>query len=131
MEEISKRFNILIIIHIIIAGVYGFIYLVLPEMFSKLSDAPNFDPHIWRLWGGTLLVLVIFGILMIKRAAWEKIKIFWEFVIIWLIMIFLIDIVALFAIPRSAVNISSQLVDIILIGILIIVDIYFYIQEGQ
>ena len=131
MAEISKNMKILIGIHIIIAIIYGFLYLVIPEIFSKLIDAPYFDPHVWRLWGGTLLILVIFGVLMIKRAEWENMKIFWEFIIIWLIMIFIIDLVTLFAISRSATNISSQLVDIILVGVLIVVDIYFYMQEGQ
>ena len=131
MAEISKRMKLLLIIHVIIAGIYGFLYLVIPEIFSKLVDAPSFDPQVWRLWGGTLIVLAIFGVLMIKRAEWENMKIFWEFIIIWLIMIFIIDLVTLFAISRSATNISSQLVDIILVGILIVVDIYFYMQEGQ
>jgi len=131
MAEISKRMKLLLIIHVIIAIIYGFLYLVIPEIFSKLIDAPAFDPHVWRLWGGMLIVLAIFGVLMIKRAEWENIKLFWEFVIIWLIMVLIIDLVTLFAISRSATNISSQLVDIILVGVLIVVDIYFYMQEGQ
>lgn len=131
MAEISKNMKILIIIHIVIAIIYGFLYLVIPEIFSTLNDAPYFDPHVWRLWGGTLIVLVIFGVVMIKVAEWENIKVFWGFVIIWIIMILIIDLATLFTISRSATNIASLLVDIVILIVLAITDIYFYMQEEK
>ncbi len=131
MTEISKRMKLLLIINTIIAFIYGFFYLVIPEILADLNDAPNYDPHFWRLWGGLLIVLGIFGVLMIKRAEWESIKILWEFVIIWLIMTNIINLATLFIITRSAVNFGSELFDIILIFALIVVGIYFYLQEGK
>lgn len=131
MTEISKRMKLILIINTIAAFIYGFLYLVIPEILADLNDAPHFDPHFWRLWGGVCMVLGIFGLLMIKRAEWEGIKILWEFVIIWLIMIVIIDLMTMFTIHRSAVNFASELFDIIVIAALIVVDTYFYLQEGQ
>ena len=131
MTEISKRMKVILIINTIIAFIYGFLYLVIPEILADLNDAPHFDPHFWRLWGGLCMVLGIFGLLMIKRAEWEGMKILWEFVIIWLIMMVIVNFMTMFTIRRSAVNFASELFDIIVIIALIVVDTYFYLQEGQ
>ena len=131
MTEISKRMKLLLIIDTICAFIYGFLYLVIPEILAALNDPTYYDPHFWRLWGGLCIVFGIFGILMIKRAEWEGMKILWEFVIIWLIMMILVNIMTMFMIRRSAVNFASELFDIILISVLIVVNTYLYLQEGQ
>lgn len=131
MTEISKRMKLLLIINTIAAFIYGFLYLAIPEILADLNDPTYYDPHFWRLWGGLCIVFGIFGILMIKRAEWEEIKILIEFVIIWLIMTNIINIATMFIIHRSAVNFASELFDIILISALIVANTYLYLQEGQ
>ena len=131
MTEISKRMKIVMIINIIVAFIYGFFYLIIPEAYSKLIDAPNYDPGMWQIFGGTLLILGIFGLIALKKNEWEYFKILVEFVILWDTMVLIINIVGLFTIPSSAVNIANALVAIILLIVLIILWIYSYFQEEK
>ncbi|MFX0186568.1 MAG: hypothetical protein ACFE8A_02410 [Candidatus Hodarchaeota archaeon] len=131
MAEISKNMKIVIIINVIAAFIYGFMYLVIPEIIATLNDSPHFDPHMWRIFGGTAIALGIFAVIMIMRAEWESSKIFWEFAIVWLIIVLIINLIMTISVPRSAVNLASQWFDNVVVIVLIIVDIYFYLQEGK
>ena len=93
MVEMSKGLKIILIVDIIVAIYYGVLYLLLPEFYSKMNDAPTFDLHMWRLFGGTIFVLGIAGIIALKRGEWEAVKPLMEVVILWLIMVAVLDIV--------------------------------------
>jgi hypothetical protein len=131
MTEISKRMKIVITINIIVAFIYGFFYLIITETYSKLIDAPYYDPGMWQIFGGTLVLLGIFGLLALKKNEWEYFKILVEFVILWDTLLLIINIVNLFIIPSSAVNRANALVSIILLIVLIILWIYSYLQEEK
>ena len=131
MTEISKRMKIVISINIIVAFIYGFFYLIITEAYSKLIDAPHYDPGMWQIFGGTLVLLGIFGLIALKKDEWEYFKILVEFVILWDTMVLIINIIGLFTIPSSTVNMANALIAIVLLIVLIILWIYFYIQEGK
>ena len=63
MVEMSKGLKIILIVDIIVAIYYGVMYMLLPELYYSMNDAPAFDLHMWRLFGGTLFVLSIAGII--------------------------------------------------------------------
>jgi len=52
MAEFSKEMKFVLIINMIVAFAYGIMYVFLPEAVYALNDAPYFDPHYWRLFGG-------------------------------------------------------------------------------
>jgi len=131
MAEMSKEMKIVLLVNSVIAFIYAFLELIIPEIYYQLTDAPAFDIHFWRTVGGTLLVLGIFGIIAIIRADWEKIKISVEIAIVFLIMLFILDIVALITITSSPTNLISTLIATIITAILIVLDIYFYLREEK
>ncbi|MFX0072778.1 MAG: hypothetical protein ACFFAO_16980 [Candidatus Hermodarchaeota archaeon] len=131
MAEMSKELKIVVLINSIIALIYGFLFVVLTDIYLDLSDEAYPNPHLLRLWGGTILILAIFGFIIIKRAEWEQIKIFWEFVIIWLIMIVLVGFWSFAYIRRSATAMATAWIDIIVCLVMAIVDIFFYQREQK
>jgi len=131
MAEMSKEMKILMIVNVIVSFIYGFFHLIIPEIYYQLSDAPVFDIHYWRLFGGSLLVLGIFGIIAVIRAEWEQVKITFEIAIFYLIMVFILNIVVFITITSSPTYFASQLIATILIITLIILNIYFYLREEK
>ena len=131
MVEMSKGLKIILIVDIIVAIYYGVMYLLLPELYYSMNDAPAFDLHMWRLFGGTLFVLSIAGIIALKRGGWEAVKPIMEVVILWLIMVAVLDIVWVLSAGASPTYVRSISTTIVLLIILIIANIYFYQREGK
>lgn len=131
MVEMSKRIKIILVVDIIVAIYYGVLYLLLPEFYYQRNDAPAFDLHMWRLFGGTIFVLGIAGIIALKRGEWETVKPIMEVVILWLIMVAVLDIVLLLTVSASPTYIRSTSTTIVLLIILIIANIYFYQREKK
>lgn len=131
MTEISKRMKIVLMINVIVAFIYAFFYLIIPEPYSKMIDSPYFDPGMWQTFGGTLLLLGIFGLIGLKKNEWEYVKILVEFATLWDIMLLILNVISMFTVPRSAVNMANIVVTIILLIVLIIVWIYAYLQEEK
>lgn len=131
MVKISKGLKIVLLVDIIVAIYYGVLYLLLPEYYSQRNDAPTFDLHMWRLFGGTIFVLGIAGIIALKRGEWEAVKPIMEVVILWLAMVALLDIIWVLSISASPTYIRSTSTTIILLIILVIVNIYFYQREEK
>ena len=131
MVEMSKRIKIILLVDIIVAIYYGVLYLLLPEFYYQRNDAPAFDLHMWRLFGGTIFVLGIAGIIALKRGEWETVKPIMEVVILWLIMVAVLDIVLLLTVSASPTYIRSTSTTIVLLIIIIIANIYFYQREEK
>jgi len=131
MAEMSKEMKIVIIVNVIVAFIYGFLELIIPEIYYQLTDSPAFDIHTWRIVGGSFMVLGIFGIIAIIRADWEKVKITFELAIAYEILLLILDIVAYITITGSATWITGQIIATIIKIILIVINIYFYLREEK
>lgn len=96
-----------------------------------MTDTPDlvYSPITWRQLGASILVLGIGNVLIIKRADFEKAKLFWEIGIIWLIIIFIIDIWGMIAYPGSATAVANDVVAIIVLIVLILLNIWAYSRE--
>lgn len=127
----TKGLKIILIIDIIAAIVYGFLYLIIPEPYSQMNEAPAFDLHMWRLFGGTIVILGIGGILALKRGEWESFKPILEIVILWWIMVLILDLVWVLSITASPTYIRSVTTNMIVLIILIVVNSYFYYKENK
>lgn len=132
MAEMSKRFTYILIGNIVVAILYGFLYLLIPEMTAEFMDRTTIDLQYLMLWGGTCLSLGIGGMLALIRREWDNLEIFIEFVIIWLFFSLIINVLTLFFVkPRSATNITFEWLNNIIFFAIIVIDIFFFYKEKK
>ena len=133
MAEILKETKIVCIINAIIAFIYAFLFLIIPEAYKVMADTPDiiYSPITWRQLGASILVLGIGNVLIIKRADWDKAKLFWEIGIIWLIIMFILNIWGMIAYPGSATAVANDVVAIIVLIVLILLNIWAYYRETK
>ena len=129
MPEVTKEVKIILIIDAIAALVFTFLYLVIPEIYASLVDPLVFDPYYWRAFGGTLLVLAIFALVVVKREDIQQVKLMIEFAILWMIVILSLNIWELIVLPLSPAYTQTTWVDSILLIVLIILNAYFYNRD--
>ena len=129
MSIMTKELKIILIIDIIVAIYYGVLYLLIPEVYYRMNDAPAFDLHMWRLFGGTIFILGICGIVALKRGEWEAVKPLMEVVILWLIMVMVLDIIWVFSVAASPTYIRSTSTTIVILIVLITANVYLYQRE--
>ena len=131
MAEMSKEMKFVLLANVVVAFIYGFLDLIIPDIYYTLIDAPAFDIHTWRIVGGSFIVLGIFGIIAILRADWDQVKIALEIGIVYEILLFILDIVAFITITSSATWFISQVIATIITIVLVVVNIYFYLRERK
>ncbi len=131
MAEMSREYKILLIVHIIVAFIYGIMYLFLPETVYSVNEAPFFDPHFWRLFGGILFAIGIAGIVGLKMGDWEKVKLLMLYAITFLIILILVNLTSNTYIIRTATNLVFHWLDTTVMIVLLIFDIFFYIREER
>ena len=131
MAEISKEFKIVLIINMIVGFIYGIMYVFLPEGVYALNDAPYFDPHFWRLFGGALIAIGIAVLLGILNGDWDKIKLFFQFAIVFVTIIALVNLTSNIYVIRSATNLIFHWFDTIVIILILIFNIFFYLREEK
>ena len=131
MAELSKEVKIVFIINVILAFIYAFLFLVIPDTYAQVTEMAIYDPISVRQIGAIMLILGIGGVLAIKRDDLEKAKLFWEIGIIWLILMLIIGIWAVFAFPgTAAAQVDTWIGNIILI-VLTVLNIYVYFRETK
>lgn len=134
MGELSKGAKIVFFINAIIAFIYAFLFIAIPEIYSQLMDGVIrgvYSPKCWRQLGVSILVLGIGAILAISSNDTEKAKIFWDVAIIWLILMLAIGIWGLFATPQTSTSFVNDIIAATILAFLAIINAYFYYQETQ
>ena len=131
MVEMSKEYKIIILVNAFVGLIYGSLYVFIPDFIYFGNDAPYFDPHFWRLFGGVLLAIGIVAFYGFFKADWEKIKFFMVFGIVALVIILINNLASNVYVTRSATNIIFHWVDNIVIILLLIIDIFFYMRENK
>ncbi|MFX0076731.1 MAG: hypothetical protein ACFE96_14905 [Candidatus Hermodarchaeota archaeon] len=105
--------------------------MLFPEGMHALDDAPFFDPHFWRLFGGALTAIGIAFLLGFLDGEWTRIKILFQFAIIFLIIIALVNFTSAVYLTRSATNEIFHLFDNIVTILLLVLNIVFYLREEK
>jgi len=131
MTEISKGLKIVWIINAAVAGIYGIIYLIFYEEFSSFGEWPYNDPVAGRLLGVTLLVLGSFCVVGVIRKDWEKVQIFMEFGIAWIVCSIFVVIWGLIALSLPDASILWQSFDVLVLLGILIANLYFYFQHRK
>ena len=93
MAGLSKELKIVFLVNAAIALIYGIMQLFFADWYLAMVEQPTPDAHFTRVSGGTLFVLALFAIYCVLKKDWEDIKLLYEFVICYLIMLFILDIV--------------------------------------
>jgi len=131
MTELSKELKIVLLIDGIASFFYGFMFLVIPEIYFSLSDEPYPNVHLHRLWGGTIALLGIFALITVKRGEWESGKSIIELSILWLLSVCVISLASLAYVKRSPTNITSTWSDIIVTFVFFLMNLYFYQKQKK
>lgn len=131
MVEASKEVKIVLSINAIVALIYGFMYMIIPDVTNRLTDGPYYNPHFYQLFGATCFALAIIALLAVKRGEWEYVKTILELGIIWLILVLIVNLWSFAYMPYSATAIANQAFDITVVIIIIIVDIWIYLRESK
>ncbi len=131
MAEISKEMKIVLIINAIVAFIYGCIFLLIPDLYESLTDSPYHNPALLRLWGGTIIILGLFALIAFVRKEWDNVKIVFELAIVWLIMVEILGLVTFTYVPYTAASLASEIMDMIVVGVLLVIDVYFYLREEK
>jgi len=121
----------MLIVDIIVAFVYGILYVFLPHIVYSTNDAPYYDPHFWRLFGGVILGIGIVAVFALLKGDWDHIKFFIFYTIIFLIITGIINLTSAIYVTRSVINLGFHWLDNILIILLAILNAFFYIREGK
>jgi hypothetical protein len=131
VAELSKFFKIVLVINIIAGLIYGILYLFIPNIYATMIESPSFSLQFWRLWGMSCLLLGVMGIIAFFRNDWTMFKMLFEFVILWLIGMNILNIIYLFDPSHNPTSFTSEITDVIIIFVLIILDIYAYLRENK
>lgn len=131
MGELSKSFKIMLLVDMLVGFIYGILYVFLPDFIYSTNDAPYYDPHFWRLFGGVILGIGIMVLYALKLNDWDQIKFFVLNTIVFLIITVIINLASAAFITRSATNLIFHWVDNIVMIVLIVFNGYFYMKEDK
>jgi len=129
MAELSKEVKMILLLNAIPALVYAFLFLGIPDIYVQITDAMFYNPITLRQLGGSILILGIGNVVAIKRNDMDKLKLFWEMGILWLIIMVILGIWSAFAFPGSlAAQTGTWIANVILI-LLTVLNLYIYNKE--
>ncbi len=134
MTEIKKITKISILAYGIVCLIFAVMLIFFLDFWIAAVNMPTwlnqFHP---RGFGGALLVVVIFALLVLinKDWDWEKIKFGYELMYLWLPIniIMEVSVGALYAPTLSNELLSQLIMDVILMSILLVLGVYSYIKQ--
>jgi hypothetical protein len=95
MTEIKKITKITLIWYTFAGFLFAFMFIALTDFTMNFMQWPYNDPINFWFQGGTMLVLSITTLRTLFIKEWDKIEIIFFFIIIWVIMGLIMNIVAL------------------------------------
>ena len=134
MTEIKKITKISIAAYAIVCLIFALMLLFFLDAWIALVNMPTwlneFHP---RGFGGALLVVVVFAILVFvnKSWDWEKIKVAFIVMYAWLPINMIIEAILILITPISNELLSQGVMDLIIEGILLALGIYSYIKQER
>ena len=134
MTEIKKITKISIAAYAIVCLIFALMLIFFLDAWIALVNMPTwlneFHP---RGFGGALLVVVVFAILVFvnKSWDWEKIKVAFIVMYAWLPINMIIEAILILITPISNELLSQGVMDLIIEGILLALGIYSYIKQER
>ena len=136
MTEIKKITKISILAYGIVSLIFAIMLIFLLDFWIAAVNMPTwlneFHP---RGFGGALLVVVFFALLVLfnKDWDWEKIKVAYVVVYTWLPIniIMEVSVTAIFLPTLSNELLTQIIMDVILMSILLVLGVYSYIKQRE
>ena len=85
-KQVSPGLKTLFLVHGILAGIFGLVYLAIPKVWGDLVNLPMKQPELYRLIGAALWAFASGSWLAYKQTGWENVKIVVQMEIIWTIL---------------------------------------------
>ena len=85
-EQIPYGLKITFLVHAVVAGVFGLVFLLIPEMFGGMMGAPIKEPSTFRLVGAALVAFAASSWFAYRETVWERVKIVVQMEIVWTIL---------------------------------------------
>jgi hypothetical protein len=77
----------------------------------------------------TMLVIAIASILAVFKREWELIKLYFEFMLMWIIGAILMDIAILVVITLPEATLSMMIFNIVLLSFNLVIGLFSYIKQ--
>jgi amino acid transporter len=85
-KQIPYGLKITFLVHVIVAGIFGLVFLLIPEMFGGMMGAPIKEPSTFRLVGAALIAFAASSWFAYRETVWERVKIVVQMEIVWTIL---------------------------------------------
>ena len=85
-KQIPYGLKITFLVHVIVAGIFGLVFLLIPEMFGGMMGAPIKEPSTFRLLGAALVAFAASSWFAYRETVWERVKIVVQMEIVWTIL---------------------------------------------
>ena len=87
-RKIPSGLGTTFLVHVIVAGVFGLVLLLIPDMYARLTGLPVMDwaMSIARMLGATQIGLSVSSWLACKETSWDRIKIVLQMQVVWSII---------------------------------------------
>jgi hypothetical protein len=85
-KQIPYGLRITFLVHVIVAGIFGLVFLLIPEMFGGMMGAPIKEPSTFRLLGAALVAFAASSWFAYRETVWERVKIVVQMEIVWTIL---------------------------------------------
>ena len=130
MTEIQKLSKIYLLLAVLAGFVFAFLYLVIPDIYVyDLTQWPFNDPIYFRMFGGTFLVFGLISLMAYFKKEWEEVKLFFEFALMWILMVLIINIFELALLTLPTVTFTNTIVNTIIVIIYLIIGIYCWMKQ--
>ncbi len=126
-KKISSGLKATFLVHYIVGGILGVIYMVIPEIWGTWIGWPVKEPSVYRLVGAAILAFAASSWYAYKETAWEKVKIIIQMEIIWTILGALVMILGMIFAGLPAIGLINA---VILAGFALAFMIFYSPKEG-
>lgn len=84
--QVRPALRITFLVHVVFAGIFGLVFLLIPDTFASAAGATVEEPYMWRLVGTALLAFAASSVFAYREKVWEKVKIVVQMEIVWCIL---------------------------------------------
>lgn len=85
-KPISPGLKTTFLVHLILGGLFGLVYLLIPGVWGNLINWPTLEPAPYRLIGAAVLGFATSSWLAYRETDWEKVKTVVRMEIVWTIL---------------------------------------------
>ena len=121
-KQIPYGLKITFLVHVIVAGIFGLVFLLIPEMFGGMMGAPIKEPSTFRLLGAALVAFAASSWFAYRETMWERVKIVVQMEIVWTILGVLATLYGLIFEGLPA----GDWMNVVILGAFAVAFIFFY-----